>query len=351
MEPSIWRILDANSNRAREALRVIEEYARFTLDDAALSELAKSLRHALAAALAPLTAARVIVMRDTPGDVGTGIAGAGEYQRASTLDVLRAAGKRLSEALRAIEEYGKTVDAAMAAEVEGLRYRAYDLEKRVLHVADARARFAGVRLYVLITEALCALPWAEVMQRSAAGGATCFQLREPDLPARQLLARAQEFRRLCRELGAVCIINDRADLAAAVDADGLHVGQEDLPLPAARRVLGPQCIVGVSTHTRSEAEAAIADAPDYLAVGPMFATALKPQYGVAGLDHLRFVRARTSLPIVAIGGITPDNVANVISAGADAVAVCTALIGAADPGAVARRFRERMAAAQPPAPR
>lgn len=350
MEPSIWRILDANSNRAREALRVIEEYARFTLDDAALSELAKNLRHALAAALAPLTAARAIVMRDTPGDVGTALAGAGEYQRASTLDVLRAAGKRLSEALRAIEEYGKTVDAALAAEVEGLRYRAYDLEKRVLHVADARARFAGVRLYVLITEALCALPWAEVMRQAATGGATCFQLREPDLPDRPLLTRAQEFRKLCRELGAVCIINNRADIAAAVDADGLHVGQADLPLPAARRVLGPQRIVGVSTHNPAEATSALADTPDYVAVGPMFATALKPQYGVAGLDYLRSVRARTALPIVAIGGINPENVAEVISAGADAVAVCTALVGATDPGAVARRFTERMAAAPSPAP-
>ncbi|MCB9867941.1 MAG: thiamine phosphate synthase [Phycisphaerales bacterium] len=341
MDPTVWRILDANSNRAREALRVMEDHARFALDDATLTELAKSLRHALAEALAPLAKARAVVMRDTPGDVGTQLAGSGEYQRGTSLDVVRAAGKRATEALRVLEEYGKTVDVPMAAAVEAIRYRAYDLEKRIVHVADARARFADVRLYVLITQALCRHPWQEVMRRSAAGGANCFQLREPDLPDRELLARAEEFRKLCRELDALCIINDRADIAAAVDADGVHVGQHDLPVAAARRIVGPQRLIGVSTHNRAEADAAIAAAPDYIAVGPMFATNVKPEYGVAGTEYLRAVRQTTSLPIVAIGGINADNVAEVAAAGATCVAVATAISAADDVEATARSIHSR----------
>jgi len=341
MNMSIWRILDANANRAREALRVIEDYVRFTLDDAGLSAAAKDLRHDLAAALAPLDAARAHVMRDAPGDVGATLTGSGEYTRHSPRDVIVAAGKRLTEALRSLEEYGKTQDVELAMAVERVRYRAYDLEKRVLHVADAQARLHGIRVYVLITESLCALPWPQVVRAAASAGAGCFQLREPDLDDRALLARAHEFVALCREVGALGLINNRADIAVAAGADGVHVGQGDLPVDAARRVVGPQAIVGVSTHNHAEARAAIATSADYIAVGPMFATMLKPDYPIAGPQYLRQVRALTALPLVAIGGVTPTNASTIAEAGANAVAVCSAIIAAQDPAAATQVIRSR----------
>lgn len=342
MDASIWRILDANSNRAREALRVIEEFARFTLADRGLTAAAKDLRHALVAALQPLEAERAMAMRDTPSDVGTTLTGAGEYKRQSGGDVVRAASKRLNEAIRVLEEYGKVLDAAMSVAIEGVRYRAYDLEKRVQRVTDAQARFGGVRLYVLITEALCTHAWQEVMRHAAKGGADCIQLREPELDDRALLARAVEFCTLCRELGVLCIINNRADVAAAAKADGVHLGQRDLPIDAARRIVGPQGIIGASTHTTAEANAGIAKCPDYIAVGPMFATQVKPDYGVAGPEYLRMVRGETAIPLVAIGGINPSNVAAVVEAGAMCVAVCTAIIGSADVESAARDIRNQL---------
>lgn len=338
MDFAVARILDANLNRAREALRVLEEYARFGLNDATLAGEFKNLRHALAAAVQAANFAGVIVARDTPGDVGTTLPGAGEYQRSGAADVVIAAGKRLSESLRVLEEYGKIQSQAFARGVEQLRYRAYAAEQRLVQTVRAAARFADVRLYVLITASLCPRRWPETLRAAADGGATCFQLREPQLGGAELFRRAEEFVALCRSVGAIAIINDRPDVAVAAGADGVHVGQGDLPVRAARAVLGPDRIVGISTHNSAELDAAIAAQPDYIAVGPMFATALKPQYGVSGPDFARAARQRTALPLVAIGGITPENAESVVQAGIDGLAVCQAVIASPDPRETAGRF-------------
>ena len=144
MDVGVGRILDANANRAREALRVMEDYARFALDDAVLSGEAKSLRHALAEALRAGGADRMVTLRDTPGDVGTDLGTEAEYRRCGAADVVQAAGKRLSEALRVLEEYGKTINVDMAARIEQLRYRGYEIEKRLVHAIASRRRFGDV---------------------------------------------------------------------------------------------------------------------------------------------------------------------------------------------------------------
>jgi thiamine-phosphate pyrophosphorylase len=330
-EPAVYRILDANANRAREAIRVMEEHARFALNDRALAEAAKSLRHELADTLRPVTAAGASVMRDTPRDVGTQLTADGEYARTGLADVVRTSGKRLTEALRVLEEYGKLIDAALAARLEQLRYRAYAFEQAIVHVSAARDRLGEVGLYVLITERLCRGSWQGALRGAAAGGARAFQLREKDLDDRALFARAVEFRELCRATDTLCIINDRADIAVAVDADGVHVGQDDLSITAARQVVGPRRIVGISTHDVPQAESAAAQRPDYVAVGPMFATALKPDTQVAGPETLRAVRAGCALPLAAIGGIAAENAAALRQSGANMIAACSAVISQENP--------------------
>ncbi len=346
MDAHVGRILDANANRAREALRVMEEYARFALDDAELVQQAKNARHALADALVLGRVADAVVFRDTPGDVGTSLTTPQEYERGDAQAVVCAAGKRLSEALRVIEEYGKITSAEMAVRVEQLRYRGYELEKRLRWAVGARERWADVRVYVLVTESLCVGPWEVVVRAAAAGGADCFQLREKGLDDRALFARAEVFCWLCRELGKIAIINDRPDVAAAVGADGVHLGQDDLCASAARRVLGAGRIIGVSTHSPEQVSAAVGACPDYIAVGPMFSTPLKPEYGVAGPALLRAARGLTSLPLVAIGGITAENAGAVAEAGGRCVAVCSAVIGAADPAAAVGAIRKAHAEAR-----
>jgi thiamine-phosphate diphosphorylase len=165
-----------------------------------------------------------------------------------------------------------------------------------------------------------------------AGGARLVQLRLKDAPPRDVLAAAVAIRRLTRDVGALFLVNDRPDIACAVDADGVHLGQEDLPVAAARRVVGPDRLIGVSTHDVEEAREAAAAGADYLGVGPVFATASKARaLAPRGLELVRAVRASVDRPLVAIGGITPATAPSVLAAGANAVAMIAALVRAPHP--------------------
>lgn len=333
------RVVDANLNRAREALRVLEDYCRFVLNDRVLTEEVKGMRHELAAAAGDLPARVLLAARDTPGDVGTVVTSGGEYDRKSPAQVAAVNLKRLQEALRSAEEYGKVFGEGFGRRVEAVRYRAYTLERAVVLGADARARLADARLYVLLTGSQCvaALDWT--IAEAAAGGAQVFQLREKDLPDRELLERARSVRRWTRDAGALFIVNDRLDIARLVEADGVHLGQSDLPVAAARRIVGPDALIGVSTHTPEQVRRAVLDGADYLGVGPVFPSPTKPFDHFPGPEFVRFAVQETSLPVFALGGITPANVRQVVEAGATRIAVSAAIATADDPAAVARQLR------------
>jgi len=170
------------------------------------------------------------------------------------------------------------------------------------------------------------------------GGCRMVQLREKDWPSGRLLPLARRLRERCRRAGATFVVNDRVDLALAVDADGVHVGQEDLPATVTRGLLRAGMLLGVSTHTAEQARGARDDGADYVAVGSMFATPTKPDFQLVGPALLRKLRGEIRVPLVGIGGITHDNVAEVVRAGADGVAVISAVCGAPDPAAATRRF-------------
>lgn len=177
------------------------------------------------------------------------------------------------------------------------------------------------------------------------GGADMIQLRDKAGDLRILLPQARAIQALCRSHGAIFIVNDRLDLTLAAGADGVHVGQDDLPAEAARALLGPRRILGVSTHSRTQAEAARASRADYIGFGPMFRTGTKDAgYTPRGVEALRAIRTAVTLPILAIGGITLENVAEVILAGATAPAVISAIVAAPDIAAAAAAFRVRVAA-------
>ena len=183
------------------------------------------------------------------------------------------------------------------------------------------------------------------------GGCRLVQLREKELPPVDVYPLARQLRSRCREAGCLFIVNDRVDLALAVDADGVHVGQDDLPAAAARRLLRPGMILGISTHDLAQARAARDDGADYVAVGSMFPTGSKPGFQLVGPELLRAARPEIAAPLVAIGGITPDNVDQVVRAGADAVAVISAVCAAPDPAEATRSFLERIEFAWKDTPR
>ncbi len=340
---TIARIIDANANRAREALRVLEDAARFVLNDKSLTAACKTLRHDVTACVQQFL--HIARDRDTAGDVGTGLTTAGESARAALSDVVIAAGKRLGEALRSLEEYAKTIDADAAAQLKQMRYRGYELEQNFAQ-AFGNSIAPQWRLCLLLTAALCPNnDWQRVAHAALDGGCDCIQLREKQLSDRELLQHARVLRDMTNNRAAL-IINDRPDIAALVQADGVHLGQGDLSITQVRRLFGNTLRIGVSTHDINELDHAARDGADYVGIGAMFASTVKSDRIPAGAAFLEAALERhPDLPHLAIGGITPDNVGELIARGCRGVAVSTALCGAHDPLVATRRILEQLVSA------
>ncbi|MDQ7012731.1 MAG: thiamine phosphate synthase [Planctomycetota bacterium] len=338
----VARLVDANAGRAREGLRVVEDVARFVLCDGALAGEFKSIRHGLQEAVGGLPIDRGVLLawRDAAGDVGAASSTAGERSRADLSAIVAAAGGRVTEALRAIEEAAKVLGGD-AVGVERLRYRAYD-GCGAVERALGTGRAEQWRLCVLLTEALCVhQPWLRVAELAMDGGADCVQLREKTLETGELVERARALVALARPRGVRVVVNDRVDVALAAGADGVHVGQGDMGVRDVRRLAGNSLLVGVSTGSVEEARAAAAAGADYCGVGPMFVSTTKRKPRVAGVEYLRGYLgdgACARVPHLAIGGITPGNVGGLVEAGCRGVAVSSVVCGAVEPGEVCREI-------------
>lgn len=260
----VYRILDANLDRAREGLRIIEEWCRFGLNDAQLAESCKHLRQEVS----KWHTAQIRAARDTPGDTGTDLTHPQEEQRSSITSLLQANFCRIQEALRVLEEYGKLHDAAMGKTFKQMRYQVYTLESTLMGYQRHQLLWRS-RLY-LVTSPVDNL--LETVEACLKGGLTLLQYREKSADDVIRLDRARKLRQLCHDYGALFIINDRIDLALAVDADGVHLGQQDLPIAVARQLLGPQRLIGRSTTNQKEMQGAIAEGADYIGVGPVYET-------------------------------------------------------------------------------
>ncbi|WP_219834503.1 thiamine phosphate synthase [Paenibacillus sp. R14(2021)] len=184
----------------------------------------------------------------------------------------------------------------------------------------------------------------EVMEQAILGGVDIVQLRAKDAPKEEILADARALRALTARYGVPLIINDHIDIALEVGADGAHFGQDDLPLAEARRILGPDAIIGISTHSLEQALAAERGGADYIGVGPVYPTGTKPGRTAVTTAYVREAAAHVAIPWVAIGGITLENVDEVMAAGASRICAVSAIVGSDDPAAVCRAFRERLSA-------
>jgi thiamine-phosphate pyrophosphorylase len=335
---SVIRILDAALNRAGEGLRVVEDYARFALDDPFLTRQIKSLRHDLAAASHTVPPAERHAARDTVHDVGTQIATPAEQHRADTWDVCGASLKRTEQSLRSLEEYGKLADSQFARTMESLRYRLYTLEKAIDLGRLSRDRLEGVQLCVLVDGQATEAAFGALVSALVGAEVGMIQIRDKRLDDRNLIARARLLRQLTGGSSTLAVINDRADVAAAVGADGLHLGQEDLSVRDARVVVGTSTLIGVSTHDIEQAQAAVLDGANYLGAGPTFPSNTKSFDTFAGLGYLRQVAAEVRLPTFAIGGITAANLPEVLATGINRVAVGAAITAADQPASAARRL-------------
>ncbi len=336
---AIDRLVDANLDRAREGLRVLEDWARFALDRPDLVARSKDLRQRLGG----LHRERYKLARHTATDPAAGMAHPAQAERQDGRSVLAANAARVQEALRVLEEFGRLEDPELAVEAAKIRYALYDLEVDLLHAGrggdQRRALLLRCHLY-LVTSPIPALE--EVVAAALEAGVRLVQYRAkpedtattPGAPTddRRRYEQASDLCRLCHRHGALFLVNDRIDLALAVGADGVHLGQGDLPPAVARRLLGPDRLIGSSTHRLEDLRRAVADGCDYVGVGPVNATPTKPGREPVGLAYVAQAAAECPLPFFAIGGIDGANLAAVRDAGADRVAVVRAITAAERPG-------------------
>lgn len=340
------RILDANFNRAREAARVLDDYCRFRLSSSALAGSFKEVRHALTRLsneTEKAAGSKLSGYRDSARDVGPTLEIDGRAERGGVSDVVAASFKRLEESLRALEEFSKPVAPAVSPELEKLRYETYELERVVMmRAAPSRLRekLDTARLMVIADPSAVE---AETLAGIVSAGAGVVQLRSKG-------AKDADFSRICakvvealRTTEAIVIVNDRTDIAVSSGADGVHVGAGDLTIPDARKVVGPDMLVGSTARSAGAAEAVEAAGADYIGFGAMFPSGTKKDTVVVGPEALEALAGRVGVPVFPIAGITLGNVALIVEKGVRRAAVSGAIIDAPDPVSAVRALSKALA--------
>jgi thiamine-phosphate pyrophosphorylase len=313
---TIDRILDANFNRLAEGLRVIEDMTRLGLDDAAMAGRLKRLRRD-AGRLRQAMPGDLLGARDSQGDVGR-VRVKEPARRADEAEALGAAFGRSREAARVIEEMAKLRDAGAATRAKAIRFEIYDLERLIAPSFDRRARLAALRgLYLVLTDPVVGY---EALAEIAVGAkVAAIQLRAKNMDGGAMVALARRLRAIARGGSTLFFVNDRPDVARLAEADGVHVGQGDLSVADARRIVGSRALVGKSTHNARQFRQALAEGADYVAIGPVFATTSKanpdPVVGLERAGRLAGQAARAGVPVVAIGGVTAERLPGVLAAG------------------------------------
>lgn len=342
---SVYRILDASLNRCAEGLRTLEEAGRFVLDSEELASCFKELRHELTAIARSIPRLLLLRSRDTPSDVGIKIQASDEYERQNLGEVIAAAASRVQQSLRVLEEYGKVLEPSASKRIEQIRYRLYTASAKLeisLSQSFRKQRLDDSYLYLLTDAGASDEDFEKRMILLTDSVVDVVQLRDRSVSDRVLLRRAQIGVKIMRDAGKLLVVNDRADLAIAADADGVHVGQDEMPVQQARRIMGEDRLIGVSTHQLSEAHQAVVDGADYLGCGPVFPSQTKSFDHFPGVDFLTNVAAEVAIPCFAIGGIEQANLQQVMETGFKRIAVAGALNRSADIVKSARSLKDRI---------
>lgn len=320
------RIVDANLNRAVEGLRVLEEIARFLLNDKNLNAELKALRHKLCE-LFDCDYEALLMSRDTRNDVGTTVLNPRE--RGSIEAIFKANIKRVQEALRVLGEYSSY--STYRGTCDKLRYETYTLEQKIFEGLKMNLKkylLEGKNLYLVTNSDNFASEdeFLDAVALALKSGVDIVQLREKSRPASEVIALGKKVRELASNFGAIFIVNDRVDVAKIVEADGVHLGQDDISPQDAREILGEGAIIGVSTHCKDHAIKAIKDGADYIGVGPVYATPTKPLKTPVGLEYVEWAAKNVDIPFFAIGAVNLDNIQDVKNAGAARIAVIREII-------------------------
>jgi thiamine-phosphate pyrophosphorylase len=370
----LWRMLDANFNRCGEGLRVVEDWARFALEHAQLARQLKELRHDLHQLSGRWPLENRLAARDAATDVGRQIQTKSEYQRPESQDLIQANFYRVSQGLRVLEEVSKSLELDSAADLEQLRYRVYELHRQLLlwvarpvdpnsgnaagdgdgPAGDGPTTGGGAweksierrlsllqqaTLYVLVGPGDDFAAYQRHVRALLQAGVDVIQLRSKEQSDQAFWNYAQWTAQCVGPTETLFIVNDRCDIALASGADGVHLGQDELPIQVARQILGPQRLIGISTHDPAQVRQAHTTTANYLGLGPVFPSQTKSFSAWIGIEGLAACRPLIELPTFAIGGIDLDNQTAIRETGFSRIAVQNVLAPGRDLLAAVKKLR------------
>ncbi|MFZ5969618.1 MAG: thiamine phosphate synthase [Bacillota bacterium] len=321
---NFYRMIDANINRVSEGIRVLEDISRFVIENQRITKELRELRHRVRKSF---VSENLIQHRDSGNDVGFEISSTSTLdKKENPKDLIASNFKRVQEGLRSIEECLKVVGHYRESKIyEQLRYKVYDIEKAF----QVNKAFLDTDIYGITCEALSAgRNNLEVVRQMMAAGIQVIQYREKSKSKLEKYKECETIRRMTRDEGVLFIVNDDIDIALCVEADGIHLGQDDIPVDEARRIAG-NMIIGLSTHNSHQALNAVEMRVDYIGVGPVFPTTTKKNPEPSeGLAYLQWVSKHISIPYVAIGGINEENISQAKAHGGKCFALISDIVGA-----------------------
>ncbi len=334
----VAQLIDANLDRAREGLRVIEDWSRFGLNNKDFVITLKDWRQQLGQHHYEYYKKA----RSTSNDKGAGLKHPAQLNRIHPKEIVAANFARVQEALRVIEEFTRTTHPELSRISADIRYRIYDLEIDVLKASNSKVRLEilnSCKLY-LITRPHPKL--IKTVSLSLKAGVKMIQFRCKEGTDSENLELAKNIASLCRSHNSLFIINDRIDIAIASEADGIHLGQEDIPIEIARELIGHEKIIGLSTHSLKEIESAKKKPCDYLGVGPIYKTHSKPNKKNLGIDFIKKISNKIDIPWFAIGGINKVNISEINRLGGKKIALINAIMSAEDPYTASKELLEKL---------
>lgn len=324
---NLYRVLDANINRASEGLRMLEDVARFMGEDAVMTESLKVIRHSVRKTFGNINE-KLIANRDSLHDDGLRLSRDLKLDtRENVFELIMANFRRVAEALRVVEESSKVLDEyEKSRQMENLRFTIYSLEQKML--SDWSRAFIPEGIYgITCEEAAGGLSNPECVRQMIDGGIKIIQYRDKKKEMDKKLKEAEVISALCKKNKVVFIVNDHVDIAFAVDADGVHLGQNDFSIAFARSMLKKNKIIGKSTHSPEQAKKAVSEGADYIGVGPIFKTPTKDRAPVT-LSYLEYAIKNIKIPFVVIGGINEKNINEILKYNVKRIAIVRGIVGA-----------------------
>ena len=329
MNRRIYRIVDANIDRAREGIRVIEDSSRFIFDEKETADKLRKLRHEISSVpkLLGIPSVKLLSSRESRKDVGSKRK---EKRRENLQEVIASNFSRVEESIRVLEEYSRLFSPKATAKIKKIRFDLYTLQKKIQLSVHRKGLASKLGLYIITDEKIAGKSNEQIVKEAIKGGADTIQLRDKTASNRKLCKEAKKIRNLIPNK-VLFIVNDNADIALLSEADGVHLGKDDLPVKKARKILGEERIIGISCDNVKEAVKAEKEGADYISLGPIFPTKTKKNIPrPLGAEVIKEAKKKISIPIAAIGGINEDNMKEVLKAGADSVAVVSAVLRYSD---------------------